>query len=205
MGLYTVYKLTAPNEKVYIGITSRKPEYRWNHGKGYYQNKHLYSAILRYGWDNFKHEIVAEKLTKEAACALERQLIAMHKSNDRNYGYNNSEGGESPNKGHKASQEEIQKRVAKIKAKPMSEKGRKNISNAKKGKPNGLTGRIGEKCKKAGLVYQIDRESDETVFIYYGFAEMARKTGFARTPVREAANGKRNQAYGFRWKYEKRG
>lgn len=205
MGLFSVYRLTAPNGKVYIGITSRKPEYRWNHGKGYYQNKHLYAAILKYGWDNFKHEVIANNLTKETACLLERELIRLHKSNDHKFGYNNSEGGEQPNKGHKASKEEIERRVAAIKSKPMSEKGRQNISRAKKGKTNGLKGKKGKNNGKAGLVYQIDRESDEAVHIYYGFAEMARETGFSRTPVSEAAHGKREQAYGFRWKYEKRG
>ena len=32
MKSYTVYKHTSPSGKVYIGITCRKPEYRWNHG-----------------------------------------------------------------------------------------------------------------------------------------------------------------------------
>lgn len=204
MGLYSVYKLTAPNGKVYIGITSRKPEYRWNNGKGYFQNKHLYSAVLRYGWENFKHEIIASCLTKETACLLEIELISLHKSNNPKYGYNNSAGGEAPNNGHKATPEEIARRVSAIKGKPMSEKGRANISKAKKGKANGLTGMTGERCGKAGIVYQIDKESNNTVCVYYGFSEMARETGYAMTPVKEAAKGKRKQAYGFLWKYEKR-
>ena len=33
---YIVYKHTAPNGKVYIGITGFDPEYRWlNNGRGY--------------------------------------------------------------------------------------------------------------------------------------------------------------------------
>lgn len=35
MGLFCVYKHTAPNGKVYIGITSQKPIYRWNSGEAY--------------------------------------------------------------------------------------------------------------------------------------------------------------------------
>lgn len=30
---YSVYKLTSPNGKVYIGITSKKPEYKWAYKK----------------------------------------------------------------------------------------------------------------------------------------------------------------------------
>lgn len=205
MGLYSVYKLTAPNGKVYIGITSRKPQYRWNNGKGYWQNKHLYAAVLKYGWENFHHEIVASELTKETACELEKTLIKAYKSNLPKYGYNNSIGGEAPAAGRKATQEEIEKRNAAIKSKPMSIKGRENISKAKKGKTNGLLGKTGKDCSKAGLVYQIEKLSNKVVCVYYGFAEMSRLTGFARTPVREAVQGKRKQAYGYYWQYAKRG
>ena len=33
LNCYTVYEHIAPNGKKYIGITRRKPEYRWNHGR----------------------------------------------------------------------------------------------------------------------------------------------------------------------------
>lgn len=205
MAAYSVYKLTSPNGKIYIGITSKKPEYRWNGGKGYWQNKHLYSAILKYGWMNFKREILASGLTKKAACALEIELVKMHKSNNPKYGYNNSVGGEAPAAGRKATKEEIEKRVSKIKGKPMSERGRKNISDAKSGKPNGRTGKTGKESGNSGVVYQIECESNKVVCIYFGYAEMSRLTGFARTPVREAANGERGQAYGYYWRYARRG
>lgn len=39
---YTVYKHTSPSGKVYIGITKRKPEYRWNKGKGYRKDQLLF-------------------------------------------------------------------------------------------------------------------------------------------------------------------
>lgn len=92
--MYTVYKHTAPNGKVYIGITKQKPEKRWNNGNGYKQNKHLYSAIQKYTWENFKHEIVENGLTKEQACDLEIELIAEYHATDRRYGYNISIGGD---------------------------------------------------------------------------------------------------------------
>lgn len=204
MGLYSVYRHTSPNGKVYIGITSKKPEYRWNGGRGYWQNKHFTNAIMRYGWDNFKHEILATGLEKSAACDLERAMIAYHKSNDPNHGYNNSIGGENPNEGHKATKEEIAKRSAAIRGRKMSEKGKAHIRAAKQGKPNGLKGRTGERSQNVGVVRQIDRETGKVVAVFYGFDEVNRKTGFARTPVREAAHGKRRQAYGFLWEYEKK-
>lgn len=92
--MYTVYKHTTPNGKVYIGITGQKPGYRWNNGNGHKDNPHFYSAIRKYGWENIRHEIVANGLTKEQACDLEIELIAKHDATDPRNWYNHSTGGE---------------------------------------------------------------------------------------------------------------
>ena len=49
MRKYTVYKHTSPSGKVYIGITCRKPKYRWNNGKGYKEKDQrlFYNAIKK--------------------------------------------------------------------------------------------------------------------------------------------------------------
>ena len=91
---YTVYKHIAPNGKVYIGITSQSLKQRWKrNGTGYKTNEHFYRAILKYSWDNIKHEILFENLTKEEAEQKEIELIAFYKSNNFNYGYNIENGG----------------------------------------------------------------------------------------------------------------
>ena len=75
--MYIVYQhKNKTNGKMYFGITSRKPSERWGRdGSGYKSTPHFFSAIMKYGWDNFEHNIVREGLTKEEACQLERQLI----------------------------------------------------------------------------------------------------------------------------------
>lgn len=94
--MYCVYKHTFPNNKVYIGITSLNPLRRWKqNGMGYKGQRFVFNAILKYGWDNIKHEILYSNLTKEEACQKEIELIAEYKSNNRKYGYNISIGGES--------------------------------------------------------------------------------------------------------------
>ena len=85
---YIVYKHTAPNGKVYIGITGFDPKYRWLNGRGYDQQSVFFNAIIKYGWINFKHEILFTELTKEEALDKEEQLIRHFKSYDRHYGYN---------------------------------------------------------------------------------------------------------------------
>lgn len=86
---YIVYKHTAPNDKVYIGITGFDPQYRWlNNGRGYQHQSTFFNAIIKYGWINFKHEILFEGLTEEEALNKEEELIQQYKSYDRRYGYN---------------------------------------------------------------------------------------------------------------------
>lgn len=46
------------NSKVYVGITSKKPEERWQKGQGYNSQKYFYRAIQKYGWDSFEHIIL---------------------------------------------------------------------------------------------------------------------------------------------------
>ena len=92
---YTVYKHTAPNGKVYIGITSVDPKSRWHGGNGYCRNEHFHNAIMKYGWGNIEHEILYTGLPKADAEQKERELIAYFMSNDPKFGYNGTDGGES--------------------------------------------------------------------------------------------------------------
>ena len=90
---YKVYCHISPNNKVYIGITQQEPKQRWQGGNGYRKNLHFYSAIKKYGWDNFKHIILFDKLTKEEAEKKEIELIKQYDSTNINKGYNILEGG----------------------------------------------------------------------------------------------------------------
>ena len=81
------------NNKKYIGITSKKPEVRWNNGLGY-KKQYFWQAIQKYGWDNFEHEILYNNLTQEEAQNKEKDLIKLYQTNNNKYGYNRSDGGE---------------------------------------------------------------------------------------------------------------
>lgn len=94
---YVVYKHTNKiNNKIYIGITNDVKR-RWrNNGIEYKssgKNAHFRNAIVKYGWDNFKHEILATGLTKEEAGEKEKQLIAKFNATDKTIGYNVARGG----------------------------------------------------------------------------------------------------------------
>ena len=93
MDEYIVYKHTSPSNKVYIGITRQDPHKRWQSGWGYEDNNYFFNAIRKYGWQNFKHEIICEGLTEEEAKEKEIELIAHYDSTNREKGYNRDLGG----------------------------------------------------------------------------------------------------------------
>lgn len=139
MRRYIVYKHTSPSNKVYIGITSQtNPNKRWRNGKNY--NIYIKNAIQKYGWNNFKHEVLFSNLTEVEAKQLEIELIAKYNSTNRKFGYNITLGGESGN-GYKHT-EETKRRISNtekgrpspLKGKHMSEETKKKISEANKGK-----------------------------------------------------------------------
>lgn len=91
---YKVYIHTNTiNNKQYVGITFQDVERRWRpDGSGYKQNKYFWNSIQKYGWNNFKHEIIADNLTKKDAEKLEQELI--QKLNCKSpFGYNHDNGG----------------------------------------------------------------------------------------------------------------
>lgn len=91
---FCVYMHKTPSNKVYIGLTSMKPEYRWSNGKGYYKNQYFTNAINKYGWDDIEHKILFDGLTKQEACEKEIELIKLYDSTNSEKGYNIGTGGE---------------------------------------------------------------------------------------------------------------
>ena len=135
--VYCVYKHTSPSNKVYIGITSKEPNDRWRDGKGYKNNQYFWRAIQKYGWDNFKHEILFENLSKDDACQKEIELIAFYDSTNPQRGYNLSLGGEGSAGASRS--EETRKKISESKmgennpnyGKHFSESTRQKLSNAR--------------------------------------------------------------------------
>lgn len=78
----------------YVGITSQKPEKRWQNGHGYCKNEFFFRAINKYGWENFDHFIIERNLSLPEAVLLEKHYIQLCRSYDRNFGYNHTLGGE---------------------------------------------------------------------------------------------------------------
>jgi len=106
---YTVYKITnSVNNKLYFGVTQQSLIKRWQQHKCNSNKKsyHLYNAIKKYGFEKFTIEVVFNCKTKEEMFSKEKELIYKYKTNDNNFGYNNSLGGESSRYGCKLTEEQ---------------------------------------------------------------------------------------------------
>lgn len=91
MRKYCVYCHEFPNGKKYIGITCRGVKARWCYR--YKSQTKINNAIGKYGWDNVKHNIVAENLTEEQAKKMECDLIKKYDTYKN--GYNATIGGDN--------------------------------------------------------------------------------------------------------------
>ena len=182
---FCVYKHTAPNGKVYIGITSQNPLYRWRSGYGYKGNKHFFAAIVKNGWDNFKHEILYADLTKEEACEKEIELIEFYKSNNPNCGYNNSIGGQCSGLGthrqhSKETIEKIKRNHKGTKGYHFSNQQKMNISMSKNAAKKSV------KCIELNLVFP-------------SLTEAAKHFGVSYENISSCCHGKLKTSAGYHW------
>ena len=90
---YTVYCLTDPDGKKYVGCTGKPVEERWGNGWHYNAASQIARAIRTIGWKNFEKKILCEKLTREGAEKLEKWFIAYYDSANPEKGYNRALGG----------------------------------------------------------------------------------------------------------------
>ena len=180
MNNYCVYKHTFPNGKVYIGITRQKPERRWNRGRGYEQSTYMWNAIQKYGWENIKHEILYEGLTKEEAENKEIELIAKYKSNDSIHGYNIANGGNCIG--------------------TVSESTKRKIASTRMGEDNPMYGKFGEQHHNAKKINQYSMNGDY-IKTWNSGADIERTLGFPKTKIIACCKRHRKSSCNYQWEY----
>ena len=215
---YKVYMHICPNDKKYIGITKLKPEERWKKGKSYKNCILFERAIQKYKWENIKHIILFENLTKEEAEQKEIELIAYYKTNQKKYGYNIENGGHincvseaTKKKISEETKKAMQKpevkarmsiaqhnRISPLKGRKLSNEHKQKLSIAHKGKGHKLKQETKEKLRHNKICKSV--LCIETNKIYESLHEADRQTNIDfRNIQRSCKNGK--IAGGFHWKY----
>ena len=218
--MYIVYQhKNKINGKVYIGITSQKPEQRWgSQGCNYKSSPHFYSAIQKYGWDNFEHNILFTELTKEQACLKEQELIKEYNSMNREFGYNSTSGGDIFIMNEETKQKISQAMMGNQNnlGHPCSEEKKKKISNAQKGRE--FTEKHKQKLSEAAKnrhvpcseeKKQILKEKshkkpvycEELDKIFESVQECGRQLGIPATNISKLCNGRGKTLKGYHLRY----
>ena len=177
------------NGKRYYGITSMKPKERWRRGDGYVKNDHFTNSINKYGWNGFDHIIIARDLTEDEAKWLEVQMIAAHNTNNPEFGYNITKGGEGTCGYHHT--EKTKKKISKAKMGSVSprkgvvllEETKEKISENRKGK---LTGKDHGKAKSIICI--------TTKKIFFTVAEGVKTYNVPSSNICKCCKGKRKSA-----------
>lgn len=200
-GNYCVYVHTSPSGKKYVGQTGTKPEYRWGKdGNSYLQMKNgkykqpsFAYAILKYGWENFEHEIIASNLTKEEADNLEKLLIEKLNTMNSKYGYNLREGGHSSH----ISEEQKRKISETLKGNVISESTRRKLSDSMKGKY------LGANSSCAKKIVQYDMQGNR-IKIWDSISDAARELNVNVANLAKCCN-KADDVYktigGYIWRF----
>lgn len=111
-----IYKYTSPSGKIYIGKTKNTLEERAKdeEGSGYKGCTRFYAAIQKYGFCNFKREII-EECDNKILNDKEQYWIAYYNSTDQNIGYNILSGGDDgPDVSKRVCQYSSDKKLIKI-------------------------------------------------------------------------------------------
>ena len=143
MIIYKIINLV--NNKIYIGQTTRSFNLRIKDHKRMRYDRPLYKAFQKYGFDNFKFEIIDTVSNLDELNKKEIYYINEYKSNNKKYGYNLESGGKNsqPNfetlkkmsrshKGIKQSDSWINKRIAKKGSIEAKKYGKKKTKKEKK-------------------------------------------------------------------------
>ena len=205
-----IYKITSPNNKVYIGL-SKNIKKRW---KGYSTNKKnapqqrkLYYSFKKYGIENHNFEVLIECEVKD----LEKfEIFYIEQYNSVEEGLNISRGGNyfgEVNKGKKHKDSTIKKMRdwwAKN-AKPRSKETIKKISESKLKNPRNTTPEMVKNYRKASPnkkpIIQLDLEGN---FIreFNSINEAARHLNIRNDGISACLRKKQNSSGGYIWKYK---
>lgn len=220
---YVVYLLTFPNGKKYCGYSSNIKR-RWRSKYEYKNQRLVYNAINKYGWENIKKEILFKYDNAKEALEKEKEYIEENNLLDYNFGYNLVPGGGDPphglqyvsEEGYKKMQENGKRLATEIWSDPekaaycvqrmREETHKKRMLMSKEelkekyGKHN-----IGRITVNAKPIYQLDRNTKEIINEFPSARAAAiAVTGEAQSSknISRTANGKGKTAYGYSWRWK---
>lgn len=203
--MYSVYILTVPDGRRYVGATSMPVKQRWNHGNGYRFCHTLWDVICELGWDAISKEVVGESLTEDEASDMEQRLIAEYQTTNPLFGFNREAGGL---RSDKVIPEAIRLRQSESRrgekspnfGRHFSEEHRRKLSESNSGQKRSAETccRIGKAKSKAVSQYTL---SGAYLATYDSGRIAAAITGIPAYSISKACRGIQPQAEGFIWEF----
>ena len=192
-GKYILYEhRNKINGKRYIGITNNKTKRWYGKGKHYDGCTYFWSAIQKYGWDNFEHTIILDGLSLEEASGLERLFIGMLRTRDKAYGYNLAEGGtNAPTMLGKHHSAETKRKLSE------ALRGRKHSKKQNEEHAQHMMGlMVGSKNPKSRAVRCIN-----TGEVFESQRIAAQAKGVLQSKIWKCCNGEATHTHGLMWEY----
>lgn len=197
-----IYKYTnLKNGKVYIvqTLNETKRREKQRNLNSPYAGEYINRARAKYGLSSFKYEIISEILSddedilKETLNILEVKYISLYRAKEPSFGYNLSDGGKS-GVGQvisKETREKLRKAHTGLK-KPMSDKGKLNISKAHKSPRPYSRKKIVQLTKL-----------NEVVKVWEGVTEAAKSLGLGHSNISAALrkSHRHKTCGGYKWEY----
>lgn len=199
-----IYKIVNNiNDKIYIGKTESSLKERWReHCSDYIKNRNekrpLYSAMRKYGTDNFHMELIEETDNPE-----EREVYWIEYYGSFKYGYNATRGGDGRayvdvelilklwNEGK--TNREIQRITGydtktirnHLRDNGISDEERKNRGNINKMQP----------------VAKLNKDTEEIIEVFPSITAAAKSINKPPRHIGEVCRKERKTAYGYKWKF----
>lgn len=203
-----IYKYTSPSGKSYIGQTTDE-NWRKIHHKGTSRKTKFSTAIKKYGFENFKYEIVFQTIFTDDLVKLKSILNTMEIAfieyyDTFNNGYNLTKGGEGT-LGVKLSKESLEKRKQsrRLKDPTWGDKLikaeydlKREIANAKR---NEKLLKLEKRRRPKILQYNLD---GEFIAQWDSLAAIHRVFGISTQPISDCCKNKRESFKKCIWKYE---
>lgn len=196
--MYSIYQVSGPEGRLYIGYTKFSPEIRWKHHLKNTKNTKLtgyfYNAIRKHGPDKFRVFLLDVAKTKSEAKKIEQLYIRLLRANDPEFGYNSTSGSE----GVEYTAEVLQKMSLKSKENWKKPSYREKFKHKKRGSHTGILTSLETKQKISSSVlswysknknarYRMDisdQQLAEEYEKYRSYAAVGRKFGVSGNMVR---------------------